>query len=471
MTTTWLAIVGSAYALVLIGATWRARRHTHSSEDYMLAGSTVGGMLGALTFGATLFSTFTLMGMPDFFRTHGVGAWIFLGVTDAAIAIVILWYAVPLRRRAARLGFQGVAGLLVASYRSRSAGMLYFLGLFVFLIPYVAVQIRGIGILLGAAYPATLPDWGWSLAIVVTLLIYSEIGGLKAIIYSDALQGLVLLVASWIVAYGCVAHFGSISALFQSVATTEPALLSAPGPKGLFTVQFLLASMIAILVLPITQPQLATRLVIMRDQGAVKRMAVTVGVFSMFVILPTLAIGLYGAVAHPHAQTANFLAAVLLAEQTPAVAAMVAVGLIAAAMSTADSQLFALGGELRSLMHGDPRTVMVLTRLAIVVFGAAAFGFAVISSDQLVLLARVSFAGTALLAPLVLFAVLSEHPPARLLVPITFIAMTLFIGTLVDLLPASLFGIRSDLVLFGSLTAASACLVMWQRAKPGAVGG
>ena len=29
------------------------------------------------------------MGMPDFFRTHGIGAWIFLGVADAAVAFVI----------------------------------------------------------------------------------------------------------------------------------------------------------------------------------------------------------------------------------------------------------------------------------------------------------------------------------------------------------------------------------------------
>ena len=381
---TWLLVVGGIYALVLIGATWHARRNTYTTDDYMLAGSQLGGLLGALTFGATLFSTFTLMGMPDFFRTHGVGAWIFLGVTDAAIAMVILWYAVPLRRRAAQLGFQGLAGLLVASYRSRAAGIVYFVGIFIFLIPYVAVQIRGIGILLSATYPATLPDWGWSLAIVMTLLIYSEIGGLKAIIYSDALQGLVLLVASWIVAYGCVTHFGGIAALFERVAQTEPALLSAPGPKGLFSFQFLLASMLAILVLPITQPQLATRLVIMRDLHASQRMALTVGVFSMFVILPTLAIGLYGAVVHQEATPAAFLAAVLLQEQAPVVAAMVAIGLVAAAMSTADSQLFALGGELRSLMSGDSTRVMQITRAAIVVFALAAFGFATVSSDQLV---------------------------------------------------------------------------------------
>ena len=93
MTTTWLASVAAVYAVVLVIATWSARRHTHSVDDYMLAGSSLGPVLGCLTFGATLFSTFTLMGMPDFFRIHGIGAWIFLGVVDAAVAFVMLWYA------------------------------------------------------------------------------------------------------------------------------------------------------------------------------------------------------------------------------------------------------------------------------------------------------------------------------------------------------------------------------------------
>ena len=451
MENTWLAIIGSIYVLLLIIATWGAKRRTHSNADYLFAGSNVGALLGCLTFSATLFSTFTLMGMPDFFRTHGVGAWIFLGVADAAVAFIILWYAKPLRARAAKRGYQGVSGLLTHCFGTRNAGYLYFLGLFLFLIPYVAVQIRGIGILLNAAYPDTLPNWAWSLIIVVSLLIYSEIGGLKAIIYSDAMQGLVLLVVTWIIAYGCVANFGDIANMMLKVKQTNATLLSVPGPKGLFTFQFLVASLLAILALPITQPQLATRLVIMKDDGESKKMAVAVGVFSMLVILPTLAIGLFGALSYPDLSSANFLARVLIHDQAPYIAALVAVGLTAAAMSTADSQLFALGAELRSLMR-KPEQALVQTRLAIGAFAGAAFFFAIASSDQLVLLARVSFAGTALLAPMILCAVLSESPKPTLIVPATLFALGCFTASIVDLIPSSYLGVRLDLILFLTLS-------------------
>ena len=124
--TFWLSIVGGVYLVLLVFATLIARRKTSTAHDYVMAGSNVGVILGFLTFGATLFSTFTLMGMPDFFRTHGVGAWIFLGVSDAAVAFVVLWYASHLRRRVASSGFKGIAGFLSDCYQTKWAGVLYF---------------------------------------------------------------------------------------------------------------------------------------------------------------------------------------------------------------------------------------------------------------------------------------------------------------------------------------------------------
>ncbi|MCP4811522.1 MAG: sodium:solute symporter family protein, partial [Planctomycetaceae bacterium] len=90
--TFWLLVLGSGYLGLLGLVMWKAYRANQASGDYLLAGSDVGVFLGFLSFSATLFSTFTLMGMPDFFRVHGVAAWIFLGVTDAALALVVLWF-------------------------------------------------------------------------------------------------------------------------------------------------------------------------------------------------------------------------------------------------------------------------------------------------------------------------------------------------------------------------------------------
>lgn len=448
---TWIYIIGASYLIFLGVAAFISWRKATSADDYVFAGSNIGAVIGLFTYAATLFSTFTLMGMPDFFRVHGVGAWVFLAVSDGAMVFLIVWFGYHLRRRAREKGYQGTAGLVKACYESKWAGYVYFLGAFIFLIPYVAIQIRGLAIFLEAVFPGALPAWGWSFGIIVLMLIYSEIGGLRAIIYSDILQGAVLLIVTWIVAVGCILHFGSVPSLFDRVANINLELLSIPGPEGLFTRQFLFASLLAIVFLPVTQPQLTTRIIIMRNRAALNRMAVAIGCFAILIILPTAFIGMYGAVNYGDDTTRDFLAGVLLFEQSGVIAATVIVGLLAAAMSTADSQIFALGTELRSLISGSEKAVMLRTKLAIAFFGFAAFAFSIVSGDQLVLLARVSFAGTAIMGPMILTAVLTARTPGREIVVATGLGLVLFIASLVELVPGMIGPIRLDLLLIGGL--------------------
>lgn len=459
--TTWLWILGTLYLLLLGAAAYVSWRRTSSEEDYVLAGSNFGTIVGLLTYAATLFSTFTLMGMPDFFRTHGVGAWIFLAVSDGAQVCLIVWFGYQLRKRARERGFRGTSGLLASLYENRWAGYVFFVGVFLFLIPYVAIQIRGLAIFLEAVFPEAMPAWLWSALILMIMLVYSEIGGLRAIIYSDIIQGLTLLLVVWIVAIGCVAHFGGIEALFGAVRQVDSRLLSTPGPRGLFTFQFLAVSFLAVILLPVTQPQLTTRLIVIRSQAKLNRMAAAIGCFAIIILAPVAVIGMYGAVTHAEADTRTFLAEVLLFEQSNIVAAAAVVGLLTAAMSTADSQIFALGTELRSLLAADSKQVLRKTKYAILTFGVIALVFSIVSSDQLVLLALVSFNGTALMGPMVLAGVIGKRPPGIEVPAATAIGLFIFLLSLAGVLPSQVGSVRLDLfllLLLGLITAVSAAV-------------
>ncbi len=85
-----LIIVGIIYIAALVFFTMSARTKEKSSKGFLMAGANIGAVLGFFTFAATLFSTFTLQGMPDFFRNHGVGAWIFLAISDAVMVFGII---------------------------------------------------------------------------------------------------------------------------------------------------------------------------------------------------------------------------------------------------------------------------------------------------------------------------------------------------------------------------------------------
>ena len=449
---TWLIIIGSIYISILLYLSYRSRRMIRSNDDFLLAGSNIGLLLGFMTFAATLFSTFTLMGMPDFSRNHGIGAWIFLAFSDAGMVFLIVWFGYRLRKTVSSKGFSGMSALLQDCYRNRWAGYIYFTGVFLFLIPYVAIQIRGVAMFLVQAFPQSMPIWGWSLIIVVVMLVYSELGGLKAIIYADFMQGTLLLLVVWVIALTCMNAVGGWSELFQKTEMANPELLSTPGPKGLLNAQFLIASFLAILMIPVTQPQLSTRLVIMKDMKSMYRMAVAVGIFAMLVILPTIIIGLYGAIRYPDASMAEFLGQVLIHDQTGLIASAAIIGLFAAAMSTSDSQLFALGNELRGLISRKENDSLKPIRLAIVSFALAALVFSLLSSDQLVLLARVSFAGTAMMGPLVILGIFSKKPQGIFMIVVSGLGLLVFILSQAGVLPGTLGPFRMDLSLMILLT-------------------
>lgn len=444
-------IAGVVYLAILIFLVRRTRVKEKTTSNYLLGGGNIGFVIGLFTTAATLFSAFTVVGMPDFFRTHGIGAWIFLAVSDAIMVYGLIRIGELLRRKARKLDFKGMSGLMANTYDSKLAGYVAFGGAVVFLIPYIAVQISGISIFLNAAFPEAIPVWGWSSLIVALMIVYSETGGLRAIMYNDTLQGILLFIMIWIIGWNCIEHFGSIESMFKKVELANKELLSVPGPKGLFTPQFLIISAIAIICLPFTQPQISTRVVIMKSSSSLRKMAIGLGVVAILIILPTLFMGMYGAVLYPEASTQEFIGQVLLYDQASGVAALGLVGLIAAAISTSDSQIFALGSELRSLLHIDDKKAVSITRVFILIFGLLALIFSIVSTEHLVLLARTSFTGTAMMAPMILVGILSSKKLSRLMPILTLGALLIFIGAKLGIVPSKIGSLQIEIVLFLSL--------------------
>ena len=444
----WFGLLLLAYLIALIYAL-RLSRNAEvgpvGEQSYRFADSNIGSVLGVLTFSATLFSTFTLLGLPDFFRNHGVGAWIFLGVTDMAMAFLALWFGLKVREKISVQEFESVSEMLAKTYHADWVRFIYWGGIFVFLLPYVAIQIKGVSGFLSVAFPLDIPNWSWSLFILLAILIYSHLGGLKAIIYNDAIQGIILLTITLLIAAICLDQMGGWTSMFEQIEEQNPKLLSIPGPTGLLNTQFLLVSFLTIVIMPISQPQLFARFTVMRDERSMIEMLLGMSVFVFLIITPTIAIGMYGAINYPDLSAGEFWVNTLVNDQPEIIGALAVVGLLAAAMSTADSQLFALESEVSPTIQTHS-----FRKLPILIFAIMAFGLAVLSSSELVLLATVSFAGTSLLAPMILLAVLSrdgEHPP--LLIPVICgVSLLVYLVSLLSgFVPQVIFGYRLELLL------------------------
>ncbi len=447
---TFIAVALVYLAVLITLAVIGNRKNKGDEHQFFLAGGNLGTIIGFLTFFATLYSTFILIGMPNFFRVHGVGTWIFLGVTDMVLAVFTLWLSLKLRERIASREFRSITDLLRETYGSYGL-LVYVTGLVIFLVPYIAIQIKGASGLLANVVPYDVPQWTWAVIILMLMYVYSSIGGLRGIMYCDALQGIMLFTVIWIMAAIILVNFGGIGKLIQSVQATEPALLSTPGPKGLLSVQWLLVGFISIVLLPVSQPQLTSRLSILKGLNERRKVPVLHASFTFLLLIAGLIIGLYGAVAIPATTAPEFIGKLIL-EQNAAIGAIALIGILAAAMSTSDSQFFALGCEINNAFAKFSSKLkvspIVFVKIIILVFCVASFIVAIKSSQGLISLAVSGFMGTALMAPMVLVSILFKRRSFGVLIPIvTVFSLVIFLTSLFGLAPKTLGGIRTDLIL------------------------
>lgn len=90
---------------------------------------------------------------------------------------------------------------------------------------------------------------------------------------------------------------------------------------------------------------------------------------------------------------------------------------------------------------------MRITKISILVFSLIVLVFSTYMSDELVLLARVSFAGTSMIAPVVLGAVMFKNPPKEL-IWLSTLALVTFVSSLVGIIPSVIAGYPLDFLMY-----------------------
>lgn len=384
---------------------WRAQGP--GLAEFFVAGRTLGPMVGFLTWSATLFSAFTLVGLPGFFYIHGIGSWPFIAFADTFMGVLFYLIGRRLWRLSRERNLVTPVELLTVHYRSRALGLLAVAVSVLFLLPYLAIQMIGVGRLLQGATGGAVPYLGGMVLLLAVTVLYAELGGMRAVAWTDALQGSLFFLVFYVIAALFVAReWGSVGALFAAVAEQEPALLSIPGPRGYFTHATLVSLFVLIVAMPLTQPQLAVRFFVARSEATLRRMTVATATFATLVVLPALLVGLGGAVLFPGLASGDLvLPAVLTRTVAPPLAGLVVCAVVASAMSTVDSQVLVLGSLLAKDAYAplkgeqDERRLLRVARLTMLACMVAAFLIALRPVPLIIQLSLLSFAGTLQLAP------------------------------------------------------------------------
>ena len=89
--------------------------------------------------------------------------------------------------------------------------------------------------------------------------------------------------------------------------------------------------------------------------------------------------------------------------------------------------------------------------------------FSIVASDVLVLLARLSFSGTAIMGPLIILGIIAEKPQGRFMIWMSLIGLIVFILTQLNVFPQYFGPLRMDLMIMIILGVAAFSNYLFKR--------
>ena len=244
-------------------------------------------------------------------------------------------------------------------------------------------------------------------------VIYVWLGGLRAVAWTDAIQGVFMFGAMWIAGWFFVfSAYQGPQAFWSAIVQNFSAYASLPGPAGVITPAFYVSFAIMTGIGVSMTPHIFLRYISARSPRVLKWVAAFGSAYLILFYLPTAFLGLGAVQAFPNLAQADSAIPRVLYEFTPVwFASIVVAGAVAAAMSTADSQLHAVSALITRDWYedyagedADERTVTRVAQYTIPVLGVLSYIIAVQEFEFVLLLTALSFYGAAQQLPILLGA-------------------------------------------------------------------
>ncbi|HXI02139.1 MAG TPA: sodium:solute symporter family protein, partial [Candidatus Saccharimonadales bacterium] len=406
----WMISTGLIFvyliATLVLGAVAN-RKMTVNMEDFLLYGRSAGFVVLYLTVVATYHSAFAFLGSGGFFYTHGIGFW---AAGSWTILVGAITYVLGPRIWALGKAFKYVtpADMLADFYESEAVRAATACVSVLFTILYIQVQAKGLGYIISAASGDRISFEAGTLILLLVAAAYVVAGGIRAVYWTDVLQGVWMYLAVWIGALVLAYKlFGGPVNLFRRVAAERPDLLSLPGPHGFFTPGMWFGMVMVLSFGIVFQPHILIRYYTAASARTLRWLGATTPIYLMSLYIPAALVGLGGAVAMPHIDIPDRIFPELLFAHAPAwLTGIILAGAAAAAMSTLDSILHANMTVLtrdvyqRYIRRDAPEAHYVLiSRLVVAGLLVVGYLLSVRSFQFLVILVALSGAGALQLMP------------------------------------------------------------------------
>ncbi|MEN2999627.1 MAG: sodium:solute symporter family protein [Acidilobaceae archaeon] len=451
------------FAYMLLGtliAVYSRKFMRQGERDFYVGSYRVGGLVAALTYAATTYSAFMMVGLVGLSYATGVGAHGFELLYLAATVAILVFFAPRVWERARERGWITPSDMLSDHYGSRLVGVFVALIYLISLVPYTALQMKGTGEIF-AKMMGGEEHYGLGVLLgALLVLAWSLIAGIWSVALTDAFQGLFMLLAGLL-------YFSWLFLLVHQnmglpAATEALASKGLLGMSSFWTPHVFLSFTLPWMLFAMIHPQVVQRLFIPRDKEGLALMVRGFAVFGLLYTIVAVTIGLLaragaegGLVPYVEPSRRDLVTPTLLTLMHPLLSSLIFVSIIAAAVTTANSIVLSLAGvvarELGFRLPEGRRMQLGYLAAALLVASAALVAYARVG--YIVDLAVLTTTMLLPLAPLTLLAWLNlRAPPWSALLSLAagfslVIFLMLYYGKPAQVFLLSIYGVPSSAVV------------------------
>lgn len=294
-----------AYVVLIGYLGFRGWKKTQNSKDYLLAGRSVNPFVMAMSYGAAFISTSALVGFGGIAGQFGMGVlWLVFMNIAIGIFAAFVWFGKRTREIGAKLNAKTFPEFLGKRYRSSGLKIFISLIIFTFVPLYSSVVLIG-----GARFVQEIMQipYAWALTIfALVVAVYVIFGGLKGIMYVDALMGTVMICGMLLLLVTCYYRLGGIIPAHQALTDMAPLVKEhlpveyqlghrgwtvMPEFNSVWWWTLVSSIMLGVGIGALAQPQLAVRFMTVKSGRELNRAVLVGGVFILLTVGSAYTVG------------------------------------------------------------------------------------------------------------------------------------------------------------------------------------
>lgn len=383
-------------------------------EDYFIGGRSMGGFVLAMTIIASYTSASSFVGGPGVAYRLGL-SWVLLAMIQVPTTFLTLGvlgkrFAIMARRT----NSVTITDYLRARYKSDAVVILCSIALVIFFMAAMLAQFIG-----GARLFQTVTGYPYIVGLVlfgISVVLYTAVGGFRAVVLTDAIQGIVMVIAVVVVLLAVINAGGGMERCISTLKDIDPGLITPTGPKNAVPQPFTLSFWVLVGIGILGLPQTTQRCMGYKDSRAMHDAMIIGTLLIGFMILCAHLAGTLGRAVIPDLPAGDLAMPTLIVELlSPVWAGVFIAGPLAAIMSTVDSMLLLVSAAIikdlyiHYRLNGDASRMSIvslkkMSLITTVVIGLMVFVAAIEPPDLLVWINLFAFGGleAVFLCPIIL---------------------------------------------------------------------